>query len=81
MRPLKTNPRLVSMSGCVQGTDEQKAQGRTVLVEVMEALRIVAVLLSPVTPTLSKAIYQQLGYSDKKSEKLKLEDTNWGGEP
>ena len=69
------------MSVCAQGTDEQKAQGRTVLVEVLEALRIVAVLLSPVTPTLSKAIYQQLGFMEGKSEKLTLEDTQWGGQP
>jgi len=64
----------------VQGTDEQKAQGRLVLTEVLEALRIVAVLLSPVTPTLSKAIYHQLGFSEEESEKITLEDAEWGGQ-
>ncbi len=51
------------------------------LVEVLEALRIVAVMLSPVTPSLAEAIYLQLGYSKEDFQRLKLEDSQWGGKP
>lgn len=34
------------------------------LVTVLEAVRIVAVLLSPVTPCLSERIYLQLGFTE-----------------
>ena len=64
-----------------QGNDEEKAVGRSILVEVLEALRIAAVMLSPVTPTLSEAIYLQLGYSADQYRGLKLEDSKWGGKP
>ena len=63
----------------LQGNDEEKAIGRSILVEVLEALRIAAVMLSPVTPTLSEAIYLQLGYSTDQFQGLKLEDSKWGG--
>ena len=63
-----------------KGNEEQKAQGRLVLTEVLEAIRIVAVLLNPVTPTLSCAVYRQLGFSDQKSASLELRDAEWGGE-
>ncbi len=45
-----------------QGTDEQKTEAAAVLAAVLEAVRIVAVLLSPVTPSLSRRIYRQLGF-------------------
>lgn len=64
----------------MQGSDEDKAAGRLILVEVLEALRIVAVMLSPVTPTLSQAIYLQLGFSQEDFQGLKLEESQWGGE-
>ena len=35
------------------------------LVVVLEAVRVVAVALSPVTPKLSLSIYLQLGYSEE----------------
>ena len=63
----------------LQGTDAQNAEGRAILTEVLEAIRIVAVLLSPVTPTLSRAVYTQLGFSEERSQKRRLEDANWGG--
>ena len=63
----------------MQGSDEDKAAGRLILVEVLEALRIVAVMLSPVTPTLSQAIYLQLGFSQESFQGLKLKDSQWGG--
>ncbi|MCO5548575.1 hypothetical protein L7F22_002035 [Adiantum nelumboides] len=45
---------------------------------VLEAVRIVAVALSPVTPQLSLRIYLQLGYSVEDFQSLSWEDTNWG---
>ncbi|KAI5074790.1 hypothetical protein GOP47_0010751 [Adiantum capillus-veneris] len=48
------------------------------LVTVLEAVRIVAVALSPVTPQLSLRIYLQLGYSVEDYLSLSWEDTNWG---
>ena len=63
-----------------QGSDEQKEQGRQILVEVLEAVRIVAVLLSPVTPTLAKAAFAQLGFPAETFISLQLSDLEWGGE-
>ena len=63
-----------------QGSDEEKAVGRSILVEVLEAVRIVAVLLSPVTPKLSEDIYLQLGFTHEDFVGLRLEDCEWGGE-
>ncbi|GAB4819284.1 hypothetical protein N2152v2_006330 [Parachlorella kessleri] len=61
-----------------KGSEEQKAEAARVLVAVLEAVRIVAVLLSPVTPSLSRRIYQQLGYSVQQVEALQWQDTEWG---
>ncbi|KAH7293502.1 hypothetical protein KP509_28G028400 [Ceratopteris richardii] len=48
------------------------------LVTILEAVRIVAVALSPVTPQLSEKIYLQLGYSNSDFMSLSWEDTRWG---
>ncbi len=48
-----------------QGTDEEKAEAAAVLVSVLEAVRVVAVGLAPLTPALSRRIYSQLGFSDE----------------
>ena len=50
------------------------------LTEVLEAIRIAAVMLSPVTPALARAIYQQLGYTAEESQQLRLSDAQWGGQ-
>jgi len=55
------------------------AKAHAVLVECVEAIRIVAVLLSPVTPSLSRRIYAQLGYAPEAFETLTWEDAKWGG--
>jgi methionyl-tRNA synthetase len=44
----------------------------------MEAVRVVAVMLAPVTPSLSRRIYMQLGFSDEVFASLTWEDTKWG---
>ncbi|KAJ0046344.1 hypothetical protein Pint_05307 [Pistacia integerrima] len=45
------------------------------LVIILEAMRIIAVALSPVTPNLSWRIYEQLGYSNDQFNCA----TWWGG--
>lgn len=49
------------------------------LVIVLEAMRIIAVALSPVTPSLCKKIYSQLGYSEDEFKALTWSETKWGG--
>lgn len=49
------------------------------LVIILEAMRIVAIALSPVTPRLCSQIYQQLGYSEDQFNSVTWRDTKWGG--
>ena len=72
-RLLNTHARLM------QGSDDQKAAGRTVLVDCLEAVRIVAVLIAPITPSLSQRILAQLSLDA--SAPLAVEQAHWGGEP
>lgn len=51
-----------------------------VLQEVLEAARVVAVMLNPIVPALARLIYLQLGFSDQQFEALTWEDAQWGGE-
>ena len=63
-----------------KGDDAAKAEAAAGLASVLEAVRIVAVMLSPVTPALSRRIYQQLGLGDAAFESLQWEGgTEWGG--
>jgi methionyl-tRNA synthetase len=62
-----------------KGSEEEKAEAAAVLAAVLEAVRIVAVLLSPVTPALSSRIYRQLGLSAEQYAELTWADTEWGG--
>ena len=62
-----------------KGDDAAKAQAAASLVAVLEAVRIVAVMLSPVTPALSRRIYQQLGLGAEVMDGLCWEEsTKWG---
>ena len=62
-----------------KGTDEEKQAAQASLVAVVEAVRVVAVLLLPVTPSLSRRIYQQLGFSEEDWLGLTWEkDAKWG---
>eukprot|EP00803_Ostreobium_quekettii_P004567 evm.model.scf_1977.4 EVM.evm.TU.scf_1977.4 scf_1977:17868-24238(+) len=61
------------------GTDGQRAFAGQVLVSVLEAVRIVAVMLLPITPSLAKGIYTQLGFDDAKFQELSWNDAQWGG--
>ncbi|EOY18194.1 Methionyl-tRNA synthetase / methionine--tRNA ligase / MetRS (cpMetRS) [Theobroma cacao] len=49
------------------------------LVIILEAMRIIAIALSPVTPSLCRRIYAQLGYSDDQFNNLNWSETKWGG--
>ena len=61
-----------------KGSDADKEAAAAVLAAVLEAVRVVAVLLSPVTPALSARIYQQLGLSPEQFQALTWADTEWG---
>ncbi|PWA73589.1 methionyl-tRNA synthetase [Artemisia annua] len=49
------------------------------LVLILEAMRIIAVALSPVTPKLCLSIYRQLGYTEEQFNAATWSDTKWGG--
>nr|GEV41244.1 methionine--tRNA ligase, chloroplastic/mitochondrial [Tanacetum cinerariifolium] len=49
------------------------------LVLILEAMRIIAVALSPVTPKLCLSIYRQLGYTEKQFNAVTWSDAKWGG--
>ncbi|KAL6526573.1 Methionine--tRNA ligase, chloroplastic/mitochondrial [Orobanche gracilis] len=49
------------------------------IVNVLEAMRIVAIAISPITPSLALRIYTQLGYSQDQFDAATWNDTRWGG--
>ncbi|KAK4579111.1 hypothetical protein RGQ29_028971 [Quercus rubra] len=49
------------------------------LVIILEALRIIAIALSPVTPSLCWRIYAQLGFSKDQFDAATWSETKWGG--
>ncbi|KAM0936711.1 putative methionine--tRNA ligase [Dioscorea sansibarensis] len=49
------------------------------LVVILEAMRIIAIALSPVTPSLCLRIYKQLGFSEDEFKAVTWNDTKWGG--
>ena len=59
----------------LQGDDAQKAAAAEALLAVLEAVRIVAVLLTPITPRLSQRILEQLGVGD---QAVSWRDVTWG---
>lgn len=62
-----------------KGTDEDKEAAGRVMVAVLEAARILAVALSPITPGLSGRIYQQLGLGEGPLQgRVSWSDTAWG---
>ena len=64
----------------MQGSSEEKEEASLVLLEVLDAARVVAVMLAPITPALANLVYQQLGFTDQHFESLTWADTQWGGE-
>uniref|UniRef100_A0A803N5T6 methionine--tRNA ligase n=1 Tax=Chenopodium quinoa TaxID=63459 RepID=A0A803N5T6_CHEQI len=49
------------------------------LVIILETMRIIAIALLPVAPSLSWRIYAQLGYTEDDYNALTWNDTKWGG--
>ncbi|KAK7310422.1 hypothetical protein RJT34_07939 [Clitoria ternatea] len=49
------------------------------LVIILETVRIIAIALVPVTPSMSWRIYAQLGYSKDQFDAATWRDTKWGG--
>ncbi|KAL5730540.1 methionine--tRNA ligase [Ranunculus cassubicifolius] len=56
-----------------------KDDAAKVLVIILEAMRIIAVALSPIAPNLCQKIYAQLGYSEDQFGSIAWSDTRWGG--
>ena len=63
----------------LQGSEEQKREAALVLLAVLETVRIVAVMLSPITPALAQRVYLQLGFSEAEAGSLRWEHAQWGG--
>ena len=63
----------------MQGSPEEKEQASLVLLEVLEAARVVAVMLTPIAPALARLVYLQLGFSHQQFETLTWADAEWGG--
>ena len=63
----------------MKGSAEAKEQASLVLLEVLEAARVVAVMLTPIAPALARLVYLQLGFSDQEFETLTWADAQWGG--
>lgn len=53
--------------------------GASPALQCVETIRIVAVLLRPVTPSLSLRIFLQLGLSPEEAAGVTWEDAAWGG--
>ena len=64
-----------------KGSGAEKDAAAAALVAVLEAVRIVAVMMSPVTPGLSSRIYAGLGMSPEQIERLRWGDARWGELP
>ncbi|KAI3897869.1 hypothetical protein MKX03_007087 [Papaver bracteatum] len=61
-----------------KGGDASEAAAKD-LVVILEVVRIIAVALAPVTPSLCSRIYSQLGYSNDQFEAITWNETRWGG--
>lgn len=61
-----------------QGGDSAESAAKD-LVVILETMRIIAVALSPVTPSLCLRIYSQLGFSEDQFKAVGWNDTEWGG--
>lgn len=49
------------------------------LVIILEIMRIIAIALSPITPSFSLRIFEQLGYSEDQFSAATWSETKWGG--
>jgi len=61
-----------------------KAELETILYELAESLRIIAILISPVLPKAAHGIFDQLNWKlelSGKEERFSLKDAEWGKLP
>ena len=62
----------------------QKETLSAVLYHLVESMRIIAILISPVTPSAAHGIFDQLNWKKElsgKAKRFRLGDVNWGGLP
>ncbi|KAL6645600.1 hypothetical protein ACP70R_017208 [Stipagrostis hirtigluma subsp. patula] len=64
---------------CFKQGGESAEKAAKDLVLILETMRIIAIALSPITPSLSLRIYTQLGFTEDEFRVLKWDDTKWGG--
>jgi len=64
---------------CLQGSEAERAAAGLEMVAVLEAVRIVAILLAPVTPRLAARIHAALGLPEAGFGALRWRDAAWGG--
>ena len=63
---------------CLEYSQDTFEEAADSLLIAMEAVRITAVLLKPITPSLSERIFVQLGYSDEEIASVSWENAKWG---
>ena len=73
--------RVASQRSGLQGDETEKEAAAAALVAVLEAVRVVAVVMCPVTPALSSRIYAGLGMTAQQYEDLRWGDAQWGALP
>jgi methionyl-tRNA synthetase len=62
-----------------KGTDEEKEAAGRAMVAVLEAGRVLAVAISPITPGIAAKMYQQLGLGEGPLQgRVTWADTTWG---
>jgi len=64
---------------CFKKGGESAEKAAKDLVIILEIMRIIAIALSPIAPSLSLRIYTQLGFTEDQFRLLRWEDTKWGG--
>lgn len=63
---------------CFKQGGESAEKAAKDLVIILETMRIIAIALSPITPSLSLRIYTQLGFTEDQFSTLRWDDTKWG---
>ncbi|KAF8673708.1 hypothetical protein HU200_048457 [Digitaria exilis] len=64
---------------CFRKGGESTEKAAKDLVIILETMRIIAIALCPIAPSLSLRIYSQLGFTEDQFRLLRWEDTKWGG--
>eukprot|EP00955_Chlamydomonas_euryale_P107310 365756-Chlamydomonas_euryale.AAC.25 len=78
VQPFKTSG-VKPWSAFKSGSDAERASAALALCTVLELLRVAAVALLPVTPALSRRVFEQLGLPPVQVDGLTWADAAWGG--